>query len=223
MVLEPEMDDWSCPCQQKEQSWLRATSRCGWSLWDCSKPGCSFLFPQWYWNPEWRWTAPSSWRGKGVGSWHGGKGLETFDDSGIPDSYKQSKNLPPTSVSSLWMLYWKRYVFFGNWSTFFTGMGKVQGRGKAHMNTTSQTAKSIQRKKAKRQGWKLPLNLSFSHSSPLAQKTLSKQGQAPEVCHACQEALAVPKQDRTVAAILRPLLKFLCSGRNKDGFSCYHS
>lgn len=65
MVLEPEMvtfgqDDWSCPCQQKEQSQLRATSRCGWSLWDCSKPGCSFLFPQWYWNREWRWTALSS-------------------------------------------------------------------------------------------------------------------------------------------------------------------
>lgn len=41
-VLELEIivfgqDDWSCPCWQKEQLWLRLTCSCGWSLWDSLK------------------------------------------------------------------------------------------------------------------------------------------------------------------------------------------
>jgi len=38
-VLELEIvvfgqDDWSCPCWQEEQGWLRFTCSYGWSLWN---------------------------------------------------------------------------------------------------------------------------------------------------------------------------------------------
>lgn len=103
------------------------------------------------------------------------------------------------------------------------GKWKVDGGEKARLTITSKTGNSLQRKKPQRQGWKLPSDYSFSHSSPLAQKIPSTRWQVPEVCHACQKALPVLKQGGVVEASLLPLFGFLCSELNKVKFSCYHT
>lgn len=60
--------------------------------------------------------------------------------------------------------------------------------------------KQCPRKKPKRQDWKPLSDYSFSHTSPWAQKIMSTWGLVPEVCCACQKALAVLKQSEVVEA-----------------------
>lgn len=60
--------------------------------------------------------------------------------------------------------------------------------------------KQCLRKKPKRQDWKPLSDYSFSHTSPWAQKIMSTWGLVPEVCCACQKALAVLKQSEVVEA-----------------------
>lgn len=96
----------------------------------------------------------------------------------------------------------KQFFSAGSNQHFLQGWGnwKVNGGERASMSITSQTANSVQRKKPKRQGWKLTSDYSFFHSLPLAQKILSTRWYVLEVCHACQKALAVSKQGGVVEA-----------------------